>query len=172
MWLSVAADFDRFMSEKGLSEDLNDLLTAAFKAYEVCPDLNKDLIDYAHLCNTIGVVTHNRGEFARAGHYFQQCHDIRSQSNDPDPEEMANIYNNLGIVCFSVLDYEKALDWHKKAETIRMTRGDDWAPAKGMTHLNMGRALWRLNQKDKAWNRLRSAIQQFEFSGNWYLLSQ
>lgn len=165
-------DVDRFLSEKGLSDELNDLLQMAFKAYDSCRDDKKDPLDYAHLCNTIGINTHNKGEFDKSRFYLQQCHDIRKESPNPDPEEMANIYNNLGNMCFSTLNYENALAWHKKADDIRMSRGDDWATAKGMTHLNTARSLWRLGRRNEAWVRLNTAIAQFTFSGNWYLLAQ
>jgi tetratricopeptide (TPR) repeat protein len=160
------------MSEKGISDDLNTLLSIAVKAYDECQDCRKDPIDYAHLCNTYGVVKHNQGEFVAAREYLLQCYDTRSQSANPDLKEIANVFNNLGIVAFSVLDYEEAVSYHQKAEVIRMAEGDDWATAKGMTHLNMGRALWRLNQKQEAWKRLKLAIEQFEISGNWYLRAQ
>ncbi|KAL6719942.1 hypothetical protein ACLMJK_001863 [Lecanora helva] len=161
-----------YLSERrGLSDELNLLLLVAFKSYDACQDEKKDPISYAHLCNTMGIMTHNKGDFISSKNYLQKCHDIRMQAPDPDPEEMANIYNNLGNVEFSMLECENALLWHKQAEAIRMPKGDEWATSKGMTHLNMGRSLWKTNQKSEAWKRLDFAIAAFEFSGNWYLLS-
>lgn len=124
-----------YLSERGLSDELDLILRVAFKAYDDCLDLNKDPIDYAHLCNTMGIVTHNRGEFAASKFYLQQCHDVRARAPNPEPEEIANIYNNLGNVEFSGLQYDKAIAWHRLAEEIRMPRGDDWTTNKGMTRL-------------------------------------
>lgn len=120
----------------------------------------------------MGVVSLDRGSFESAKFQLQQCHDTRTQAANPDLEEVANVSNNHGNVEFSVLEYDKALTWHKISEKIRMSKGDDWSTSKGMTHLIMRYSYWRLNRKAEVWYRLRSAIAAFEFSGNGYLLSQ
>ena len=91
---------------------------------------------------------------------------------EPDHEELANIYNNLGNLAFSFRNYDEALLWQTKAERIRMQLGDDVKNSKAMSHLNLGRAMWFAGDREDARARLSQAVEIFTSTDSWYMLAQ
>ena len=112
------------------------------------------------------------GSFALAEKYFNICKNIREELLEPDHEELGNIYNNLGNLAYSRLQYDRAFELQSKAATIRMAHDNEWDTSKAMSHLNLGRVLWRLGKFEDARKRLKMAVDLFTRSGNWYLLAQ
>ncbi|KAK7398520.1 hypothetical protein QQX98_012096 [Neonectria punicea] len=129
------------------------VLDVAFKAYGASNQITRNPIDYAHMCNTKGVGCLDKGLFSQAEKYLTKCKDIGEKLLKPDHEELANIYNNLGNVAYSKLDYVKAREFHIRAEAICTTFDND-------------------EMRDDARFRLNRAVELFKTSGNWYMLAQ
>ncbi|KAL6837242.1 hypothetical protein V8C40DRAFT_260266 [Trichoderma camerunense] len=161
-----------YLSETG-SDQLDDILGIAFRAYEECDETLRDPIDFAHLSNTRGVYFMDKGYFAEAEQHFTKCMNIRESALSPDDEELGNIFNNLGNLLYSRCKYDEALKSQLKAEIIRKKScGEVINTSVGMSQLNIGRVLWRLGQRDEARRRLAVAQGAFLRDNNWYLLAQ
>jgi len=73
--------------------------------------------DSARYKNEIGVVYINMGKYAEARDFLVRAAEIVGR--EEDDSDSAMIYSNLGFALCRLGDYERALDWHRKAFAIR-----------------------------------------------------
>lgn len=168
----VADISNRYLSEIS-SEHLEDFLDIAFDAYERSEHTDRDQLDFAHLCNTKGVLHLDRGQHALAVRYLEQCKAVREECllpEYPNHEELANILNNLGNAAYSQERFPAALEYQQRAMIIRLKQ--DSTVSLGMSHLNMGRALWKLDQRGSARTSVLEGAKFSRLHDNWYMLAQ
>lgn len=173
MYLFVLTTYHRYLKERDKFTQLQSVLELAFEAYkEFTHKKPEDELVFAHVTNSASAGFINNGDFKACYQANHTALKIRTNLLEPNHEEIANSYNNLGNACHSLCLYWEAIVWHRKALEIRSTWGQTWSNAVGLSHLNLGRSIWALGLHDLALKHFKHALSLFEQSGNWYLESQ
>ena len=174
MGLHGRTDNSRFLKESGAMDQMSEVLDLGLKAYELCPEDQKDVLAKDHLYNSAGAMYLETGFFDKAEPYLRECLRVRLEIYGQDHEEIGNTYNNLGLNSGSQGRYEEYLSYMKECERICLLEdeleiSDDRLP---VLNLGLGRALLMVGDIEGAEERYKSALAQLQGESNWYWKAQ
>jgi tetratricopeptide (TPR) repeat protein len=90
------------------------------QAVNICKDL-RDKGEYSDMLCSIGIVCYQMGDHDAALEHYFQSQRLMSTS---DVRRLSRVFNNIGNVYFALELYEKALDFHTRALTVRKKIGN------------------------------------------------
>ncbi|MCL2160747.1 MAG: tetratricopeptide repeat protein [Betaproteobacteria bacterium] len=104
----------QFFHQQNFTEALNYYERAISRSARVNGEQHRDTARYK---NDIGVVYLEMEKYAQARDILMQA--ARIAGKLPNELNSATIYRNLGATFFNLGDYEKAVNWHQKALSVR-----------------------------------------------------
>ncbi len=121
------------------------------------------LMELAYVLTDLGTSYRIRGEPRQALAYFHATFDAVAQLGDP--RALATAYMNLGSAQYSLNNYERGLQEHRKALRIAVRLEDDHLA--GSAYNNMGLAMEGMEHFDKAQEAYSYALDLFQRVGDF-----
>lgn len=119
-------------------------------------------IELAVLCNYIGGIYGNRGDFELAANYFSQGLDIRVLHFGPDDQILASSHYNLSNCLLLQGNFEEALQQMQKALYVMQRNGEEENRIFANIYGGLGSVYLELDQLDKAGQYLEKADSLFK----------
>lgn len=142
----------------------------AEKAYMVAIRYFREQGDHknkAAIQNNLAVLYMNKGDYLKAGIYFDSSLQYRLKTDDFNG--VGQSYNNLGTLNFFQEDYRKALDFYLKGYDYRK-KGKNHQSGLLESEINIGKTYRKLNDKKKALEYLEKAISTAEINNHLEIL--
>jgi tetratricopeptide (TPR) repeat protein len=174
--LKLTADDDKqlrtltefIINEAGSKRGWNRLSTILMQIgqYDKCEELCNTLLEQtsdesekATYLDNLGCLRHKQGNYQKAISYLEQGLDIRQKTRPPNPSDLADSYNYIGLVYDTMGEYSKALSFHEKAIEIKQETLPPSHSSLATSYNNIGAAYYQIGEYSKALSFYERALE-------------
>jgi CHAT domain-containing protein/Flp pilus assembly protein TadD len=157
--LAYASCLDKYAYAMRSTQKMAESLNTALLAHQIKSALSDvPALDLAVTKEIVSMCYLSLGKLLEARRYCEECLNIRLKHLDAQNPEIANSYNNAGLISFEAAEYDEALNYHLKALSIRLDNYGEIHDRVAQSYNNLGRVYYQMGDFDQAYAHYQKAL--------------
>lgn len=157
--LAYASCLDKYAYAMRSTQKIAESLNMALLSHTIKSNLSDvPALELALTKEIVSMCYLSLGKLQEARRFCEECLNIRLKHLDVHHPDIANSYNNAGLISFEAAEYDEALNYHSKALRIRLDNYGEIHEKVAQSYNNLGRVYFQLGDFEQAYAYYQKAL--------------